>query len=71
MRGRVVSTAEVMKIEVDREEDDRWIAEVPSIPGVLVYGRDRSEAISKVKILALMVINDMLEHGENVSKLLH
>ena len=41
-----------MKIEREREEDGRWIAEVPDLPGVMLYGRSRDEAISKVKALA-------------------
>jgi predicted RNase H-like HicB family nuclease len=55
-----------MKIELDREEDGRWIAEVPELPGVMVYGGSREEAIARVKALALRVIADRLEHGEDV-----
>ena len=58
-----------MRIEVDREDDGRWIAEVPDLPGVMVYGRSRREAISKVKALALRVIADRLDHGESVPEL--
>jgi len=53
-----------MKIEIEREEDGRWIAEVPDLAGVIVYGRNRDEAVSKVKALALRVIADRLDHGE-------
>ena len=53
-----------MQIEVEREEDGRWIAEVPDLPGVMVYGQSREEAIAKVETLALRVIADRLEHGE-------
>jgi len=42
-----------MKIEIDREEDGRWIAEIPDLPGVMVYGASRNEAISKAEALAL------------------
>ncbi len=52
-----------MIIEIDREEDGRWIAEVPDIPGVMVYGQTRDEAVCKVKALALWAIADRLEHG--------
>ena len=45
-----------MKIEIDREDDGRWIAEVPDLPGVMVYGSSREEAISKVKALASRVL---------------
>ena len=53
-----------MNIEIEREEDGRWIAEVPDLPGVMVYGQSREEAISKVKALALRVLADQLEHGD-------
>ncbi len=45
-----------MNIEVEREEDGRWIAEIPDLPGVMIYGQSRAEAISKVKALALRVL---------------
>ena len=51
-------------IEVDREDDGRWIAEVPELPGVMVYGQTREEAIFRVQALALRVIADRLENGE-------
>lgn len=58
-----------MKIEIEREEDGRWIADVPDLPGVMTYGKDRQEAISKVQALALRVLADRLEHGEEVPEL--
>lgn len=58
-----------MIVEVDREEDGRWIAEVPDLPGVMTYGRTRDEAISKAKALALRVLADRVEHGEEVPEL--
>ena len=58
-----------MNIEVEREEDGRWIAEIPDLPGVMIYGQNRAEAISKVKALALRVLADRLEHGETVPEL--
>ncbi len=59
-----------MNIETEREEDGRWIAEIPDLPGVMVYGKSREEAISKVKAVALRVLADRLEHGETVPELL-
>jgi predicted RNase H-like HicB family nuclease len=53
-----------LKIEVEREEDGRWIAEVPSLPGTLAYGTTEVEARAKVQALALRVLADRLEHGE-------
>ena len=47
-----------MQIEVEREMDGRWIAEVPDLPGVMAYGRTREDALSKVEVLALRVIAD-------------
>lgn len=43
-------------IEVEREEDGRWIAEVVNLPGVMVYGETREQALAKVKALALRVL---------------
>jgi predicted RNase H-like HicB family nuclease len=51
-------------IEIEREEDGRWIAEVPSLPGVLAYGTTESEARAKAQALALRVLADRLEHDE-------
>jgi predicted RNase H-like HicB family nuclease len=58
-----------MKIEIDREEDGRWIAEVPDLPGVMTYGKDRDEAIARVKALALRAMADRLENGETIPEL--
>jgi predicted RNase H-like HicB family nuclease len=58
-----------MKIEVEREEDGRWIAEIPELPGVMVYGDSRNEAISKAEALALRVLADRLENGEEIPEL--
>ena len=55
-----------MKIAVDREEDGRWIGEISSLPGVLVYGATAQEARKKAEALALRVIADRIEHGEAV-----
>jgi len=58
------------RIELEREEDGRWIAEISDLPGVLCYGNERSEAIAKVQALALRVIAERLEHGEAPADLL-
>ena len=52
------------KIEIEQEEDGRYIAEIVELPGVLVYGNSQQEAISKVQALALRVLADQLEQGE-------
>ena len=53
-----------LTIEIDREDDGRWIAEVPELPGVLCYGATRREAMAKAEALALRVIAEQLDHGE-------
>lgn len=55
-----------MKIEIEHEDDGRWIAEIPDMPGVMVYGQSREEAITKVEVLALRAIADRLDHGESI-----
>lgn len=52
------------KIETEREDDGRWLAEVLELPGVLAYGDSQDLAVSKVQALALRVIAERLEHGE-------
>ena len=55
-----------MNIEIEKEDDGRWLAEVPALSGVMVYGKSRQEAIAKVQALALRVLADRLEHGEEI-----
>ena len=52
------------KIELEQEEDGRWIAEVVDIPGVMVYGKTSAEATAKAQALALRTLADRLENGE-------
>jgi predicted RNase H-like HicB family nuclease len=56
-------------IEIEQEEDGRWIAEVPNLPGVLAYGYTREEAIARVKTLSLRVLADRVENGEAVPEM--
>lgn len=51
-------------LECELENDGRWLAEVPQLPGVLAYGASESEAMAKAEALALRVIADRIEHGE-------
>ncbi len=53
-----------LTIEVEQEDDARWLAEIPELPGVLAYGQTRAEAVERVQALALRVLADRLEHGE-------
>lgn len=52
------------RVEVEQEQDGRWIAEVVELPGVMAYGGTPEEARAKVQALALRVLADRLEHGE-------
>lgn len=54
-----------LSVELDREEDGRWIAEVVALPGVLAYGDTRDQALAAAEALALRVLADRLEHGEH------
>jgi predicted RNase H-like HicB family nuclease len=54
----------VLTIEIEEETDDRWIAEVLELSGVMSYGATADEAAAKAKALALRVVADRLEHGE-------
>jgi predicted RNase H-like HicB family nuclease len=53
-----------LTIDLDREEDGRWIAEALELPGVMTYGKTREEAISNAERLAIEVIADRITHGE-------
>ena len=53
-----------LQVEIEQEDDGRWIAEVLELPGVLAYGSSPSEARARVQALALRVMADRLEHGE-------
>ena len=54
-------------IEVEQEQDERWIAEVLELPGVMTYGDSPEDAMIKVQALALRVVADRHEHSESVS----
>lgn len=50
-------------LEIDREEDGRWIAEVTELPGVMQYGQTQHEAVNHAMSLAFRVLAERLEHG--------
>jgi predicted RNase H-like HicB family nuclease len=58
-------------VEVEREDDGRWISDIPDLPGVMAYGVSRDEAVAKAKALAFRVLADRLEHGEDIPELHH
>ena len=51
----------VFTVEFDREEDGRWIADIPDLPGVMVYGESKEDALVKVQALAYRVLADKVE----------
>ena len=51
-------------VETEQEADGRWIAEVPELAGVMVYGNTRDQAIRRAQALSLRVLADRLEHDE-------
>ena len=53
-------------VEIEREDDGRWIAGVVALPGVMAYGSTREDALAKAEVLALRVLADRLEHGEAI-----
>jgi predicted RNase H-like HicB family nuclease len=58
------------KVEIEQEDDGRWLAEVVDLPGVLAYGDTQQAALAKVQALALRVIAEQLDHGETAPDLL-
>lgn len=59
-------TIEPIRVEVEREEDGRILASVPELPGVMAYGVTEIEAVRRAKAIALQVLADMIESGEDV-----
>ena len=59
----------VFDIEIEQEEDGRWIAEIPALPGVMLYGQTLEDARSKVQALALRVLAERIENGETQPEL--
>ena len=58
-----------LTVNLDREDDGRWIAEISELPGVLAYGQTKDDAIAKVKSLSLRVLADQIEHDEPVPEM--
>lgn len=58
-----------LSILYDQEYDGRWIAQVPELPGVLVYGNSQDEATANIKALALETLGDQIKHGETRSQI--
>ena len=56
-------------VEIEREDDGRWIAEVIDLPGAMAYGQTREEAVARAEALALRIMADRLENGESLPTL--
>lgn len=59
----------MLRIELEQEDDGRWVAEIPDLAGVMAYGSTAEEAKAKVEALALRALADRLDHGETVPEL--
>jgi predicted RNase H-like HicB family nuclease len=59
----------MLRVEVEREDDGRWMADVVDLPGVMAYGQTREEAVERAKALSLRVLADRLEHGEDIPEM--
>lgn len=53
-----------LTIEIEQEVDGRWIAEIPELPGVMVYGDTEDRAAQLARALAFRVLADKIEAGE-------
>jgi predicted RNase H-like HicB family nuclease len=60
-----------LSLVVEREDDGRWIAEVPELPGVMVYGATEQEAMAKAEVLALRALAERIEHAESGPQPVH
>jgi len=58
-----------LTIEIEQEEDGRWLTEVLEIPGVMAYGKTQEDAIAKIQTLTLRVLADRIEHGDTIPEL--
>ena len=64
-RLRYKRTNAIYRVEIEREEDGRWIADVIDLPGVAAYGDTREAAINRVSSLARRVLEERSEHQED------
>jgi predicted RNase H-like HicB family nuclease len=58
-----------LMLEIEKEDDGRWIAEVPDLPGVLAYGNTREQAIAHAEALAFRVLAERIENGEPIPQI--
>jgi predicted RNase H-like HicB family nuclease len=58
-----------LTVEIEQEEDGRWLAEVPAVPGAMAYGATPEEAKARAEALVLRALAERLEHGEPVPEI--
>lgn len=63
MGARRVASLSSLAVEFEREDDGRWIAEIPRLPGVMAYGATKREALQKTYAIALRTLADGVEEG--------
>lgn len=56
----------MLKIEIEREPDGRWLGEIPELPGVIAYGSTAAEARTSTIALAFRVLGERIARGEPV-----
>jgi predicted RNase H-like HicB family nuclease len=61
----------ILRIEFEQEADGRWMAEVPTLPGVMTYGQTQTDGAALVQAMALRVLAERLEHGEAVPEFIN
>lgn len=61
----------VMRVDVEQEQDGRWLAEVSALPGAMAYGSTKQKAVARVEALVLRILADKVEHGEVAPRLAH
>jgi predicted RNase H-like HicB family nuclease len=59
---------EPLQVEIEREDDGRFLASVPDLPGVMAYGDTEETALRRAKAIALQVLADMMESGDELPK---
>ncbi len=62
-KAKTITSLASLAVEFDREEDGRWIAEMPKLAGVMAYGTSKREAQQKVYAIALRTLADNVEEG--------
>jgi predicted RNase H-like HicB family nuclease len=53
-------------IEADRDQDGQWAAKIARIPGLVVYGYSREEALASVRILSAILRDDDVQQGRRI-----